>query len=309
MSGNHAVVSIGTNSTRLLVVRGSGDSLETIAWRSTGTRLGEKLRDAGKLDREAVARTLAVVDEYVAQIGELGADCVAIATSAMRRATDGVSFAREVERRIGVPLEILSGEREAELSYRGATASYHGGERVGVLDVGGGSAEFACGRGGHVEASVSCEIGAVRLSEAIPALLGASVPGEPAELERKARAYAAAHLGPLRTVPPVAMTFAVGGTAFNAAMILEDADRDSLDGAVLTRDDLTALARRFLALDAAARRAQPRISAQRADIFPAGLFIVDTSLDILGLDRCTLSHADLLYGYLLETTNGFAPES
>ncbi|MBV8151390.1 MAG: hypothetical protein JO101_07225 [Candidatus Eremiobacteraeota bacterium] len=296
----HAVVSIGTNSTRLLVVEESDGALEPVLQRSTGTRLGENLREEGHLASEAVTRTLAVVDEYMGIIRAQKADASAIATSAMRRATDAKKFAREVEARVGAPLEIVQGEREAELSYRGATAKHRGDDRVGVLDAGGGSVEFACGRRGVIENRVSCEIGAVRLSEAIPELLGAKVPADPLGLEGNARKYAADHLRPLGMMPRVKMTYAVGGTAFNAAMIVEDSDRETLDCTLLTGENLTELARRFLALDTAARRAQPRISAQRADIFPAGLLIIDTALQILRLQQCTLSRLDLLYGYLLE---------
>ena len=298
----HAVVSIGTNSTRLLIVEESGDGkLNPLLHRSTGTRLGANLRERGALDPEGVARTLAVVDDYV---GEIRNDDVAtidaIATSAMRRATDGAKFASEVERRVGAKLEILPGEREAELSFRGATTAHaRKNERAGVLDVGGGSAEYASGRGG-IEKKVSCEIGAVRLSEAIPALLGKTVPSDVSALEWQARKFARDRLAALRDFPKPADVFAVGGTMFNAAAIATDRDREAIDGVVLERKKLAELARRFLSMDVDARRSQPRISAQRADIFPAGLLIVDEALDLLGVDSCTVSQADLLYGYLVE---------
>lgn len=296
----YAVVSIGTNSTRLLVVQADdAGTLQPLEQRSIGTRLGENLREQGPLQPQAVARTLAVVDEYVEIIREEQALPSAIATSAMRRASNGADFAKEVEQRVGARLEIIPGEREAELSFRGVVASHPTTGRIGVLDVGGGSAEFACGHD-KVEARHSCEIGAVRLSEALPALLGASVPAGPLALEKKARAYAAERLAPLRDLPRVSTVFVVGGTAFNAAAVLADSDRDNLDGTTLTRTDLTAVARRFLGLDTEARRAQPRISAQRADIFPAGLLIVDEALGIAGVDQCTLSRGDLLYGHLVE---------
>ena len=180
-----AVVSIGTNSTRLLIVR----DREPVLHRSIGTRLGAKLKESGPLDPEGVERTLKVIDDYAREIRERGARAAAIATSAMRRASNGDAFAREVEQRLGTPLEILSGEREAELSFRGATANRKHKGIVGVLDVGGGSAEYAFGHE-HVEGNVSCEIGAVRLSEAIPALLGKTVPANVESLEAEARSHA-----------------------------------------------------------------------------------------------------------------------
>ena len=268
--------------------------------RSIGTRLGANLREAGSLDPEGASRTLAVVDEYVRELRPYRATLGAIATSAMRRASNGAAFARTVEERLGVPLEILSGEREAELSFRGATANLaHAGECVGVLDVGGGSAEYASGAG-KLESSVSCEIGAVRLSEAIPALLGAVVPPDIAALEAQAREYARVRLEPLRAFARPERVLAVGGTMFNAAAILAQRDREGVDGVVVTRQQLGALARTFLAMDMPTRRAQPHISPQRADIFPAGLLIVDEALHLVGAGACTISQMDLLYGYLVE---------
>jgi exopolyphosphatase/guanosine-5'-triphosphate,3'-diphosphate pyrophosphatase len=296
----HAVVSIGTNSTRLLIARETVDgTLDPIVHRSIGTRLGANLKEAGPLDPEAAARTLSVIDDFARELHSYGADVGAIATSAMRRASDGEKFAHEVERRVGARLEILSGPREAELSFVGATADRVHDAIVGVVDVGGGSTEYASGMG-HVEGRVSCEIGAVRLSETLPALLGAEIPKDIPALEAEARGIVRERLAQLADFPHPASVFAVGGTMFNAAAISTDRDREDIDGIVLSRTMLTELARKFLAMDTALRRVQPRISPQRADIFPAGLLIADEVLDLLDVDECTVSQRDLLYGYLIE---------
>lgn len=274
-------------------------ALEPILHHSIGTRLGANLKDSGPLDPQGVERTLEVLSEYAREVHGYGASVGAIATSAMRRASNGESFAHEVERRIGARLEILAGKREADLSFRGATANRAHEGVVGVLDVGGGSAEFAVGHE-HVERNVSCEIGAVRLSEAIPALLGKTVPDDVEALEARARTYARDRLEPLGEFPRPELVIAVGGTMFNAAAILADRDREDIDGTLITRGQLAELARRFLKMDTATRRAQPRISPQRADIFPAGLLIVDEALGLLDAGECTISQMDLLYGYLVE---------
>ena len=262
--------------------------------------MGAQLRESGALDPEARERTLSVIGDYARELRSYDADAAAIATSAMRRASDGAQFAEEVERHIGARLEILSGPREAELSFIGATANRtRNGELLGVIDIGGGSTEYASGKI-HVEGRVSCEIGAVRLSEAIPALLGADVPREIPALEEEARSYIRDRLVALKDFLRPKGVFAVGGTIFNAAAIVADRDREDIDGIVLSRAALTELARKFLAMDTAVRRVQPRISPQRADIFPAGLLIADEALGILDVDRCTVSQRDLLYGYLIE---------
>ncbi len=166
-----ALISIGTNSTRLLVIDGE----RTLAAESTGTRLGAGLHERGTLDPDAKARTLAVIASYMEKVRASAAGVACIATSAMRRASDGAAFAHNVAELVGVEPRVLSGDEEAAFSFLGATRKLRGDAPVGVLDVGGGSTELAVDsparsqRAGRVARTLSLEIGAVRLSERHPA--------------------------------------------------------------------------------------------------------------------------------------------
>src|SRR5581483_4244448 len=97
-----------------------------LAAESTGTRLGAGLAARGRLDPDAKARTLAVVAQYMDRVREFGAGVACIATSAMRRASDGDAFARDVETLVGVPPRVLSGDDEAAFSFLGATRKLDG---------------------------------------------------------------------------------------------------------------------------------------------------------------------------------------
>ena len=172
-----ALFSIGTNSTRLLVLDGD----ERCAAESRGTRIGTALGTTGAIDPEARERTLAALDDYVAIARGCGAAVAdAIATSALRRASDAGTFAAAVAERVGIAPRVLSGDEEATFSFLGATRSRESGEVVAVLDVGGGSSELALDvpsharRAGAVARTLSVEIGAVRLSERHRELLGAA---------------------------------------------------------------------------------------------------------------------------------------
>ncbi len=295
-----ALVSIGTNSTRLLVQDGE----RRLAADSRGTRIGTGIGVTGTIDAAARDRTLAAIDDYVALARRLGAGAVdAIATSALRRASDGVGFGDEIAARVGVAPRILSGAEEATYSFLGATAGREGGGAVGVLDVGGGSAELAVDHpararaSGTVQRAISLEIGAVRLSERHPALLGEHALGESERraLEAEARADAAMVLAPFAELRGFEELIAVGGTVFTAAAMVAG---DVRDGATMTRDDARRLIDALLARDLDARKAMPQIRPQRADILPAGLIVVDEACRILGVDRFTVSEADLLLGYL-----------
>jgi exopolyphosphatase/guanosine-5'-triphosphate,3'-diphosphate pyrophosphatase len=295
-----ALVSIGTNSTRLFV----GDGEHRLVAESRGTRIGTGIGATGTIDAAARDRTLAAIDDYVTIARRAGAAVIdAIATSALRRASDGNAFGDQVAVRVGVAPRILTGTEEATYSFLGATAARTGDDPVGVLDVGGGSAELAIDRpdraraNGRVERVLSLEIGAVRLSERHPALLGprALDETERSTLEADARTDAAAVLAPFAELGGFEELIVVGGTAFTAAAMVAGGVRD---GATMTRGDARGLIDALLARELDARKAMPHIRPQRADILPAGLIVVDEACRILRIDRFIVSESDLLLGYL-----------
>lgn len=295
-----ALLSIGTNSTRLLVL----DGVLRVASESRGTRIGTGIGVTGAIDPDARARTLAALDDYLALARARGAAQIdAIATSALRRASDGEAFGAEVAARAGIAPRVLGGAEEAAYSFLGATSVCEDEHPVAVLDVGGGSTELAVDIPswarvtGTVERTFSLEVGAVRLAERYPALLGARALGddERRALDEAARADVAAVLGPYGAVRGFAELIAVGGTVFTAAAMVAGGLRD---GAKMTRADRERLIAELLARDLAARKEMPHIRPQRADILAAGLIVVDEACRLLDVDELTVSEADLLLGYL-----------
>jgi len=295
------VLSLGTNTVRILVVRDRADGeLEQIDHRQTGTRLGEGLCDGGRLAPVAVERTLAVVAQYAAVARDYGASLACIATSAVRRADDGAAFAERIRATAGVPLHILSGADEAAASYRGATYGVpHDGRRVAVLDIGGGSTECALGCDGALLDVRSIEIGSVRIAERFPELLGAS-PGRPArEAARAARLQSAQALVPLRALAPIDELRCVAGTPLTIAAVVSSSHVDEVSGSMLARDEIDATIDRLLDLNVDERRSLPGMLAQRADIIVGGALVLSAAMDALGTSTGLLEANDLLLGYLV----------
>lgn len=297
---SRALISIGTNSTRLLVL----DETKMLAAESRGTRLGTGLQQNGRLEPDARERTLAAIAEYMIVVREHRASIACIATSAMRRAADGAEFTAAVREVTGVEPHVLSGDEEATYSFLGATSATDGDDRVGVLDVGGGSTELAVDVPAQARAraavayTCSVEVGAVRLAERHPPLLGGAAlgPAERAQILTEARADAAAILAPFASAPPLARLIVVGGTAFTAAAMIAEAPLR--DGVIMRTAERTALLDALLSRDLEARKALPFIRPQRADILPAGIAIVDEACRILGVPDVTVSVDDLLAGYI-----------
>lgn len=288
------LISIGTNSTRLLILDGE----IVVTAQSVGTRLGRGLDAGGKLDPQARERTLETIRSYMADVEKHAAAIDVIATSALRRTDDAAAFSDDVEAIVGAVPRIISGDAEAAYSFAGATWGTRTTGRAGVLDVGGGSTELAVGTRAAIERTISLEIGAVRLSEKFPALLGERGLDRSVRSALVARAREAcdAVLAPLALFEPFADLLAVGGTVFTAAaMLCGDPYRD---GVRIDRAARRSIIDDLLARNLEARRAMANIRPQRADILPAGLVIVDTACDRLGIDALRVSHADLLAGYL-----------
>ncbi|HEX5275588.1 MAG TPA: hypothetical protein VFW34_09965 [Candidatus Rubrimentiphilum sp.] len=285
---SRAVISIGTNSTRALVIE-FDPALKILLHHSTGTRIGEGLRESGRLREDSMRRTLDAIDEHVAAIREFQPELKVIATSALRRADNAEEFARAVAAIAGVPLQIISGEEEARCSYAGALSGLPAENSYGVLDVGGGSSEYAT-----VDAHVSLEIGAVRLAERFPALREAAGSDE----IESARAEARNALGPLKAFAKIDRLVLVGGSATTSRAVA--AGRRMTDPyEILTRTDLATVIERLASLPLERRKELPGMVAQRADILLAGALILDEACALTGHPEALVSTNDLLLGYLL----------
>jgi exopolyphosphatase / guanosine-5'-triphosphate,3'-diphosphate pyrophosphatase len=303
---NRALISIGTNSTRLLVL----NDAHPLAVESRGTRLGTGLQHTGRLDPDARERTLSAIADYMHGVREHRAIIACIATSAMRRAADGESFTAEVTALTGCEPHILSGDEEATYSFLGATQAAGGDEPVAVLDVGGGSTELAVDiptqaqQRGSVAYTRSVEIGAVRLAERHPLLLGSRAldPPERIEVLAAARADAAGMLEPFASAPRPGRLIVVGGSAFTAAAMVAKAPLR--DGVKMNPGQRAELLDDLLSRDLDARKALPFIRPQRADILPAGVAIIDEACRILRLPDAIVSVDDLLAGYLASGAYG-----
>jgi exopolyphosphatase / guanosine-5'-triphosphate,3'-diphosphate pyrophosphatase len=258
------------------------------------------LGERGRLGDEPIQRTLDAVAQHLRALRGHYVRLFAVATSALRRAENGDEFSQRLQALLGVSLRVLSGEEEAAASYRGALTVFGPlrGERVGVLDLGGGSTEYAVGDSATPEKVVSCEIGAVRLTEAVPALAGRDErPGDSAVVEARKLAHEA--LSPITEHGAVERLALVGGSATTTAAIVR-----GKAGPVVThslkRADLQRTLERLLGMTLEERKHVVGMRAQRADILPAGIIALDCVLELLGRDEAVATTSDLLLGILLQ---------
>ena len=296
-----AILSIGTNSTRALVASFDNGSVTVDYSLSIGTRIGEGLRASGQLAPKPIARTIEALRLHLAALEPLAVDVlVVVATSAMRRAKNAADFAASVREVTGSTLRVLSGDEEARAAYRGALTCLPGelrGALTGVIDTGGGSTEYAFGRGSYPEQCVSCEIGAVRLTERFPELSGAD--GRvPVSTLKQAQSVARDLLKPIAAFPKVDRLMVVGGSA-TAMAALVAGTLDPVLSRELSQQELRATIDQLAHRPLDERMKLPGMRAQRADILLAGGLILDAAFEQLGHTTALTTSADLPLGVLL----------
>jgi exopolyphosphatase/guanosine-5'-triphosphate,3'-diphosphate pyrophosphatase len=298
-----AAIDCGTNTIKLLVADIDKDAgtQHDLVRELRIVRLGQGVDRTGRLADEALARVFAAVEEYASLIDAHHVDAVRfVATSATRDAANADVFADGVRSRLGVRLDVASGEEEAQLSYDGATRSLPDvPSPVAVLDIGGGSTELIVGDTAQrrVRAARSLDIGSVRLTER----LMPSDPPAPEEVAAAASAVDAAldtlasygvHVGDAPTLVGVAGTVT---TLASLLLGLRTWDRDRIHHASFPVADVHDLVERLLPLTVSEREALG-VPSGRSDVIGAGAVILDRVLRRSGAPVLTVSDSDILDG-------------
>lgn len=297
-----AAIDVGTNSVRLLVARHTARGLEPVIRDMRIVRLGQGVDAAGRLSPAAIERTLKGLEE-LADLIPPGVPVSAFATSAVRDASNGQEFAQLVEERLGFPLEILSGSREAELSFAGAVLSLRElqlPEPIAVIDVGGGSTEIYTGLStGELLGGGSSQVGAVRMLERF-ITTHPLLPAEKLAMENAIRDL----LKPLarQNLAHAPQTLAaVGGTATSLAAIIQDLEEysdEKVTGVSVSLEELQSVYAQLGRLTLEERRRLPALQAGREDVIVCGAAILLQAAQLLGFRKLYVSAWDLLYARL-----------
>ena len=296
-----AAVDQGTNSTRLLVAEPDEEGFEDLARDMVITRLGQGVDETGRLAPDALQRTLAVLGRYVRRAKALHVERIRVAaTAAVRDAANATEFEQRVGELAGYPLEIVSGEEEARLSFLGATRGLDAPPPFLVLDIGGGSTEFVVGSE-RPSAAISTQMGSVRLTERF----APSDPPEASELDRM-RAAIGERLDDVERAIPArdAHTFvAVAGTSTTVQAVslrLDFYDPERIHRTRLSREDAARVAAGLAEMTTAERAALPVMAPGRADVIVAGSVILVEVMERFGFDEAIVSETDILDGLVLE---------
>ena len=302
-----AAIDCGTNSTRLLVAeRGADGEVRTIERLMRITRLGRGVDATGRLDPDAIDRTVTVLREYREVLDRHGVTpdprSVRItATSAARDAANRDEFFAAAQQVVGVVPQVISGDEEAALSFRGATAELD--PALGpflVVDIGGGSTEFSYGTTA-AEATISLDMGCVRLTEQhLP-----SDPPLPEELSNCLQVVDVFLDDVRRAIPDLdqVRTFVgLAGTVSTTAAVeigLATYDRDRIHHFVLTKPAVEDVFRTLATETVEERKDNPGMEPERADVIVGGLCVLVGLMRQFGYRECLVSEADILDGLVM----------
>lgn len=309
--GRYAAIDIGTVTCRMLVVDVNESGLHELTREYVITNLGEGVDATGELKPEAMERVVRAIDGFLAVRDSLSTPdhpvvrTVAVATSAARDARNAADFAARLRER-GIELSVIPGAREAALSFSGASIDFSG-ERLMVVDVGGGSTEVVMGTGGAEPLRArSFNVGCRRVTEKFLA----SDPPAPEELVR-ARAWIREQMASwfadqAKEAASLERVVAVAGTATTVVSIrerMETYDSSRVHKARVSRRDLLEVYERLAALPLSERKQVVGLDPKRAPVMVAGLLILLEVLDFAGIDAFTVSETDILHGITLAVSH------
>ena len=288
------IIDVGTNTVRLLITDGRGLGERDMVI----TRLGQGVDASRVLAPAAMERTIDAIAERAERCRARAIDDVRIiATSAVRDAANRDEFLARVAAATGITPDVLSGEQEATLSFRGATLETPEDGPFLVCDIGGGSTELIVGADA-IERAVSLDIGSVRLTER-------HLRADPVDEAERARARADAEraIDATGSWPRAGVLIGVAGTVTTLAALvlgLETYDMRAVHHASLTRAQVAEWASRLAAMTNQERRALAVMPPGREEVIVAGVTIFEVVMDRFGFERALVSETDILDGAAAE---------
>ena len=303
-------IDIGTNAIRLLVVRINPNfSYTTISQEKEVIRLGEQEFKDNQLKPEAMARAIFVCGKFVDLALTYGADeVIAVATSAVREATNQCEFLQKLHGATGLNVQVISGQEEAHLICQGVSSGVDIGDKKAIfIDLGGGSTEIAIGNQYECFYLDSLPLGAIRLTSQFIGEGWTEPVGT--NTYKQIRYYACKKISVAKgrvLEYGVRLAWGSSGTMINLAEVASKQFKKNGDGKLtLSRKHLKKLAPILCALTLEERKKLPAINSDRADIIIAGAAIIEAIMEEFGLEEINISHRELRDGLLVEYLSNY----
>lgn len=276
----YGVIDIGSNSVRLMM----SDGINTLSKEVNTTGLAEGLAISGRLKAEAIERTAAAVIQYYNKAKQIANEVFVFATEGVRAAENSEEFIDRL-RQNGINIEVICGEKEAELGFFGA---YSDGV-CAIVDIGGGSTEIVVGDANGIKYAKSVPVGAVRLRDIAhedETILDKFI-------DDKLKLYG--------QIPSFDILYGIGGTPGTLVSIAEkmkEYNPKIVHGYILTKSKVDEIYHSVRKIPLSQRACVEGLSENRRDIIVGAARLLYKIMDMLGVQSVTASERDNLEGYL-----------
>ncbi len=302
----YAAIDLGTNSFHIIIAEVKNpDTLTIIARDREVIRLGTQIGDELKIiSNDEINRAIKILKKFKMLAQKYDAQIFTAATSALREASNRIEFIEQVYKETGIKVNVVDGEYEAELIYKGAEKALElKNQKALCIDVGGGSTEFILTNKAEFVFAKSLKIGAVRLSKKFfPEFFLTDKGIEScriyvksilqAELKYGSNVYEIA-VGASGTIQSIARTILANksGTAPR-----------SINGFSFKRDELMEFSDFLLSKKTHEERLQIKnIELKRADILPAGIIILTETFNHFRIEEMKISEFALREGLIFNS--------
>ena len=305
---NIASIDIGSNTARLLILESTGDQkFNLLVSKRNITRLGEGIDAQGKLTEHRMQTTLKVLCRFRQICLENGdPPLFAVATSAVREASNGQEFVRLAKKETGIDIKIITWEEEARLTLEGVYWKIpHENRKVITLDIGGGSTEFILSEGKNIKGFCSTSLGVVRLTEKF-------ITQHPVD-ENEYHSLKNHLQDELQTVKKKLSAFlpelliGTAGTVTTLAALKENIypyDPEKIHGSTFSRPEAESILNDLKGKSLSQRLLLKPMEPGREDLIIAGTAIVLETMRAFGCEILTVSEYSLREGLILRAMNG-----
>jgi exopolyphosphatase / guanosine-5'-triphosphate,3'-diphosphate pyrophosphatase len=298
----YAAIDIGSNSVRMMAAEvNSSGALSTVVEDRQVTRLGESVFRTGTISAEAATQVCEVLQRMAAAYRPLGVLAArAVATAAVRDASNGEVLLKKAGEILGQPVEVISGQEEARLVHLGVEARWpHPNERILIVDIGGGSAEIIEAQGGILKAAFSRPIGAVRLHS----VFLQHDPPSPDDLTRLQEFIEEKLAMVTKRIERGRFRRAIGTSASASAIVcaanrIPRAKREQADRRVATLAQIRKLYKSISSMSLEQRRKVTGIGPRRAEIIVPGCAVLSTVLEHFAVPRLAYCAAGVRDGII-----------
>lgn len=292
-----AALDLGSNTSLLLIAEVENGKVEKIYHDETRvTKMGQGVHANRMLHPEALQRLDQCFGDYAKVIARHGPEkIVAVATSAARDVSNGEELLK-LGKKHGIPIHIISGDKEAQLTFRGALCDRVNMEGIAVIDVGGGSTEIITEINGN-PTGTSVDVGSVRLTELC-------VTAHPISLEEQIKVLKYCKLAYEKAPIPKSKfkeVVAVAGTPTTLAALDQEQDfsEEAVHGYKLKLSTIQLWTDKLARMTVDQREALKGMQPKRADVIVTGSIILAEAMRALNQTEATVSTRGVRFGVAL----------